>query len=45
MRIFDKVLLTRYGRHRKPLTDQNGSQASPRKPLSREADGTFGTMF
>jgi len=32
-------------RHRKPLTDQNGNQASPRKPLSKEADGTFGTIF
>jgi hypothetical protein len=32
-------------RHRKPLIDQNGKQTSPRKPLPREADGTFGTIF
>jgi len=32
-------------RHRKPPTDENGNPTSPRKPLPREADGTFGTIF
>jgi len=33
-------------RHRKPATDENGKPTgSPKKPLRKEDDGTFGTMF
>jgi len=32
-------------RHRKPAVDENGKQVSPRKPLPKENDGTFGTFF
>ncbi|TID16155.1 kinase-like protein [Venturia nashicola] len=32
-------------RHRKPAVDENGKQASPRKPLPKETDGSFGTFF
>ncbi|KAF2404245.1 serine/threonine-protein kinase DBF20 [Trichodelitschia bisporula] len=32
-------------KHRKPATDESGNPTTPRKPLPREADGTFGTFF
>lgn len=30
-------------RHRKPVADSDGKQASPRKAIA--TDGTFGTIF
>ncbi|KAF1991540.1 kinase-like protein [Aulographum hederae CBS 113979] len=32
-------------KHRKPALDENGKPTSPRKPLPKETDGNFGTIF
>ncbi|KAK0257710.1 hypothetical protein B0A54_15366 [Friedmanniomyces endolithicus] len=32
-------------KHRKPATDENGTAASPRKPLGNVAEESFGTIF